>query len=385
MSLPPIVAALGGDLYQGGRRANVPAPGHSQADRSVSLLLEGDRLVIHGFGAADWRSVRDHLRALGLIDVEGRVTGARPSLAASSTALPDPGVRIEVARRLWASTIPIVEGDLCARHLRRRGIETPPARLGDLRRQAQSTPPTTSVLTRSQRTVHLADLDIAPENLRYGEAVDDEIPQLADTIAAAGLLQFPTVRPGRRREAAFMVLDGRRRLLALRLLRDAGVLGDDHPVEVFQAAATVLTNTAVPVHVADVVVAIGRMLKSRLTVVAIARALGYGEVEIRRLAALSALPAVALEALKTGRLTLRQARLLARLKDADEQAELAQGALDGHGLPEWRITERLDAGRTTTRDPRCGLVTPALYAAAGGRTETDLFGERPPVLSIPTG
>lgn len=149
--------------------------------------------------------------------------------------------------------------------------------------QAQSTPPTTSVLTRSQRTVHLADLDIAPENLRYGEAADDEIPQLADTIAAAGLLQFPTVRPGRRREAAFMVLDGRRRLLALRLLRDAGVLGDDHPVEVFvetdrarQAAATVLTNTAVPVHVADVVVAIGRMLKSRLTVVAIARALGYG-------------------------------------------------------------------------------------------------------------
>jgi len=56
MSLHPIVAALGGDLYQGGRRANVPAPGHSQADRSVSLLLEGDRLVIHGFGAADWQS-----------------------------------------------------------------------------------------------------------------------------------------------------------------------------------------------------------------------------------------------------------------------------------------------------------------------------------------
>lgn len=256
--------------------------------------------------------------------------------------------------------------------------------------QAQSTRQTTSALTRSQRTVRLGDLDIAPENLRYGEAADDGIPQLADTIAAAGLLQFPTVRPGRRREAAFMVLDGRRRLLALRLLRDAGVVGDDHPVEVFvetdrarQAAATVLTNTAAPVHVADVVVAIGRMLKSRLTVAAIARALGYGEVEIRRLAALSALPAVALEALKTGRLTLRQARLLARLKDVDEQAYLAQGAFDGHGLPEWRITERLDEGRTTTRDPRCGLVTPALYAAAGGRTETDLFGERPPVLLDP--
>ena len=187
-----------------------------------------------------------------------------------------------------------------------------------------------------------------------------------------------------------MVLDGRRRLLALRLLKDAGRIDDDHPVPVFvetnrarQAAAAVLTNTAAPVHVADVIAAIGRMLKARLTVTAIARALGYGETEIRRLAALSALPAVALEALKGGRITLRQARLLARLKDSEEQAVLAQAAIDGHGLPEWRIQEQLGEGRITARDPRCGLVTPELYAAEGGRTETDLFGELPPVLLDP--
>ncbi|MBD3832538.1 MAG: ParB N-terminal domain-containing protein [Brevundimonas sp.] len=243
---------------------------------------------------------------------------------------------------------------------------------------------------RRQAVVRLGDLDLAPENLRHGEAPDDDIPQLADTIAAAGLLQFPTVRPGRRDEAAYMVLDGRRRLLALRLLRDGGLIDDDHSVEVFvetdrarQAAAVVLTNTAVPVHVADVVAAIGRMLKARLGVKAIARALGYGEIEIRRLAALSALPAVALEALKTGRITLRQARLLARLKDADAQAELAQAVLDGQGLPEWRIQEQLGEGRFTDRDPRCGLVTPRLYAAEGGRTEADLFGELPSVLLDP--
>lgn len=249
---------------------------------------------------------------------------------------------------------------------------------------------TPSASTRRQVVVRLGDLDIAPENLRHGEAPDDDIPQLADTIAAAGLLQFPTVRPGRGDEAAFMVLDGRRRLLALRLLRDGGVIDDDHPVEVFietdrkrQAAAVVLTNTAVPVHVADVVAAIGRMLKARLGVKAIARALGYGEIEIRRLAALSALPSVALEALKAGRITLRQARLLARLKDADAQAELAQAVLDGHGLQEWRIQEQLGEGRITNRDPRCGLVTPEHYSAEGGRTEIDLFGELPSVLLDP--
>lgn len=134
MTLRAIVAALGGELYQCGRRANVPAPGHSQADRSVSLLLEGDRLVIHGFGAADWRTVRDHLRDRGLIDAEGRVAGGSLSLASPSTARPAAGARVEVARRLWAATIPITEGDLCARHLRRRGIEARLEDLEDLRR-----------------------------------------------------------------------------------------------------------------------------------------------------------------------------------------------------------------------------------------------------------
>ncbi|MNK15960.1 Nucleoid occlusion protein [compost metagenome] len=244
--------------------------------------------------------------------------------------------------------------------------------------------------TRRQTVVRLGDLDIAPENLRYGEAPDDDIPQLADTINAAGLLQLPTVRPGLGDEAAYMVLDGRRRLLALRLLRDGGFIDADHSVEVFvetdrkrQAAAVVLTNTAAPVHVADVIAAIGRMLRERLGVKVIARALGYGEVEIRRLAALSKLPAVALEALKAGKITLRQARLLARLKDKAQQVEMAQGVLDGHGLAEWRIQEQLGEGRITDRDPRCGLVTPALYAAEGGRTEADLFGEMPPVLLDP--
>lgn len=255
---------------------------------------------------------------------------------------------------------------------------------------ASARPSSAAEPSRIPQVVRLGDLEVAPENLRHGEAPDDDIPQLAETIAAAGLLQYPTVRPGRRGEAAHMVLDGRRRLLALRLLRDAGRIDDDHPVEVFvetdrarQAAAVVLTNTALPVHVADVIAAIGRMLKARLTVGAIARALGYGETEIRRLAALSALPPVALEALKSGRVTLRQARLLARLKDGEEQAMLAQAAMEGCGLQEWRIQELLGEGRITTRDPRCGLVAPDHYAAEGGRTEADLFGELPPVLLDP--
>lgn len=247
------------------------------------------------------------------------------------------------------------------------------------------------IVQRDERTIRLGDLGTARENLRHGEPPDDEIPNLAATLRAAGQLQRLTVRPGRgKSEDRWMALDGRRRRLALGLLRDAGEIDDDYPVEVYvetdparQAAAVLLTNTAVPVHVADVIAAIGRMLKSKLTVAVIAGALGYTELEIKRLAALAALPPVALAALKAGRLTLRQARLLARLPDKVEQVELAQMTLDGHAFQEWRVTERLDGSRVTSRDRRCAMVDPETYAAAGGRTETDLFGELAPVLLDP--
>lgn len=128
VSLRDIVSALGGELYQGGRRANVPAPGHSNADRSVSMLLDGDRLVIHGFGSADWRAVRAHLQGLKLIDAGGRLTGA--TAAASGPALaapprPPPRARIAVAQSLWAEALPLVEGDLCYRYFRLRAVRLP--------------------------------------------------------------------------------------------------------------------------------------------------------------------------------------------------------------------------------------------------------------------
>lgn len=128
LSLRDIVAAVGGDLHHGGLTANVPAPGHSAADRSVSLLLDGDRLVIHGFGSADWRDVRAHLHGLGLINADSCLTGATlsdfgPGPVAPSR--PSPRVRIAVAQGLWAEALPLAEGDLCYRYFRLRGVRLP--------------------------------------------------------------------------------------------------------------------------------------------------------------------------------------------------------------------------------------------------------------------
>jgi len=121
MTLKPIVTAFGGDLYQGGGRASIPAPGHSAADRSVSLCLAGDRVLIHGFGAADWRIVRDELMRRGFIDADGRLTGAGQA-GGPAPPRPDGRVRVASAEALWDGAVRIDEGTPAARYLLRRGV-----------------------------------------------------------------------------------------------------------------------------------------------------------------------------------------------------------------------------------------------------------------------
>src|ERR1700744_804250 len=222
--------------------------------------------------------------------------------------------------------------------------------------------------------VRLGDLGLAKENLRYAEPADDGVPQLADTVLAAGVVIPPIVRPGRKGEEPFMALDGRRRRMALLILKERGVLDDDYVVEcqlaetrAQQAAAIVLPNTEhAPVHIADVIVAIGRLRKAKMDTRAIAGALGYAELEIKRLEALSAVHPTVLKALRQGRLTLKQVRLFARVADKKQQAEIAQTALEGY-FQDHHLRRVVEGGRATVDDPRFGLVGLDRYVAAGGR------------------
>ena len=123
MSLRAIVHTLGGELYDHGRRANVPAPGHSAADRSVSLLLEGERVVVHTFGDGDWRAVLDQLRALNLIDAANAPldgAGGRP-VGRPVRGVASDRERREAALRLWDAGKPLGH-TLAARYCRIRGL-----------------------------------------------------------------------------------------------------------------------------------------------------------------------------------------------------------------------------------------------------------------------
>jgi putative DNA primase/helicase len=60
--LREIVARLGGDLYDGGTSANVPGPGHSKRDRSLSLrLMPTGRLLWCSFAPVEPDAVWNHL------------------------------------------------------------------------------------------------------------------------------------------------------------------------------------------------------------------------------------------------------------------------------------------------------------------------------------
>jgi ParB family chromosome partitioning protein len=238
--------------------------------------------------------------------------------------------------------------------------------------------------------VRLGDLGLAPENLRFKEPADDGVPQLADTILAAGVVIPPIVRPGRKGEPRFMALDGRRRRFGLLLLRERGEVTDDYEVECLlaetkaqQVAGVMLPATEhAPVHIADVITAIGKLRKSKLDTGAIAAALGYAELEIRRLEALAAVHPNVLKALRAGKLTLKQVRLFARIGDKKQQAEIAQTALDGY-FQDYQLKGLVTRGRVTVDDPRFTLVGLDRYVAAGGRVSSDLFAELPDALLDP--
>jgi ParB family chromosome partitioning protein len=149
------------------------------------------------------------------------------------------------------------------------------------------------------------------------------------------------------------------------------------------APAAVLTATEqLPVHTADVIVAIGKLRKLKMNTAAIAKALGYDELEIKRLEKLAAVHPNVLKAFRKGALTLRQVRMFARLGDRKTQGEIAETALNGY-FYDYQLQHLVTSGQVTTADPRLILVGRERYAGAGGRVESDLFGELPDRLLDP--
>ena len=239
--------------------------------------------------------------------------------------------------------------------------------------------------------VQLTDIGIAPENLRASEPADADIPGLADTIKAAGLLYPLLVRPGRKGEQPFMALDGRRRLLALQSLVEAKRIAPDYGVKVeiardraLQAAAIVVSNTQrAPVHVADVITAIGKLKSLKLTPGQDRRSPGLPRAGGEAVA--TAWPACLNAAAggAQGRTNQPADRQAPRTGDRHRRClkQFAQNAAAGY-LYEHSIVHHLN-GRPGLDDPMFDLIGVDRYRDAGGRIDADLFGEFDDVVLDP--
>lgn len=133
MSLHEIVRALGGEIYSGGGRASIPAPGHSAADRSVSLLVSDGRVIIHSFGEASWQAVRDELQRHGLIDEHGAPTNTGTAQHTAQANCPTQIERVARARAVWEEGFSVRPATPAWRYIRRRAIATAPIGLPCLR------------------------------------------------------------------------------------------------------------------------------------------------------------------------------------------------------------------------------------------------------------
>ena len=235
--------------------------------------------------------------------------------------------------------------------------------------------------------VSLKDLEVAPENPRALDGPDDLIPDLAASMApdAAGLLVPILVRKGSKKERPFMVLDGRRRLFALRHLLSLGVVTEDLQIpaslcetqESITAAAITANQARIPIKPADVILAIRALIEKKFSLEKVARALCMDMAEARKYHALARVHIDVLLAFKDNIFDLSVLKLIARIPSLDEQKALAD-----HG----RANGRLWAGTVSNylSDDGLSVASPAIqfigleaYRDAGGRTSQDLLGELP--------
>src|SRR4051812_13386737 len=122
-----VASALRGAAY--GNRVSAPGPGHSPADRSLSVTLDPnapDGFRVRSFADDDWKASRDYVRAAIGLPTRTRCRRAPRPIAApasrrSSADQPVTG-RTAAALKIWRYASP-VRGTLGECYLHQREVE----------------------------------------------------------------------------------------------------------------------------------------------------------------------------------------------------------------------------------------------------------------------
>jgi hypothetical protein len=134
LTIRQIAAALGGEVINR-TSCNVPGPGHRKFDRSLTIKVDRNRLIVHSHAGDDWRACKDYVRELlGLErDYRNDRTAPRPIFVIDGAGADHDKIKKkEAALRIWGQSVN-PSGTMVERYLREhRGLELPAALAGSV-------------------------------------------------------------------------------------------------------------------------------------------------------------------------------------------------------------------------------------------------------------
>ena len=234
------------------------------------------------------------------------------------------------------------------------------------------------------RSVPITKLAISPFNVRQVRPTAEDDAELKASILANGVGQNLIVHSKRAKgRETFLVAAGGRRLRALEVLLAEGAITDafEVPVRVVsekeaREISLVENVQRTAMHPADEFAAFARIVEGGATLEEVAIRFGTTPLHVERRMKLGRLHPDLLAVYREGGMTLETCKALTLTDDHERQMDAWNGTESerryGGGVQ--HLIRRLLTGegvRSTSRIGRC--VDPALYEAAGGTVERDLF------------
>ncbi|MEB7078162.1 ParB/RepB/Spo0J family partition protein [Escherichia coli] len=197
-------------------------------------------------------------------------------------------------------------------------------------------------------SVPLASLIKSPLNVRTVPYSAESVSELADSIKGVGLLQNLVVHalPGDRHGVAA----GGRRLAALNMLAERGIIPVDWPVrvkvipqELATAASMTENGHRRDMHPAEQIAGFRAMAQEGKTPAQIGDLLGYSPRHVQRMLKLADLAPVILDALAEDRITTEHCQALALENDTARQVQVFEAACQSGwgGKPDVRVIRNL--------------------------------------------
>ncbi|NJZ02369.1 ParB/RepB/Spo0J family partition protein [Escherichia coli] len=231
-------------------------------------------------------------------------------------------------------------------------------------------------------SVPLASLIKSPLNVRTVPYSAESVSELAESIKGVGLLQNLVVHalPGDRHGVAA----GGRRLAALNMLAERGIIPADWPVrvkiipqELATAASMTENGHRRDMHPAEQIAGFRAMAQEGKTPAQTGDLLGYSPRHVQRMLKLADLAPVILDALAEDRITTEHCQALALENDTARQVQVFEAACQSGwgGKPDVRVIRNLITESEVAVDGNSKFRFVGVDAFSPDELRTDLFSD----------